>query len=105
MSSTHDSEHVPEQPHEHENVQIVLVAQINAPWVSRIPIDVRALVRTPNAAVGIRGGLHAIADIVRAAAKILADGRLEDVSPGQRPRLVVPAERADMSKPDARQQH
>ncbi|MEU6263012.1 hypothetical protein [Saccharopolyspora shandongensis] len=105
MSSTHDSEHVREQPHEHENVQIVLVAQINAPWVRRSLVGVGALVRTPSAAAGIRGGLHAIADIVRAAAKILAGGRLEDVSPEERPRLVVTAERADMSKPDARQQH
>ncbi|MEV0700569.1 hypothetical protein AB0I53_22010 [Saccharopolyspora sp. NPDC050389] len=105
MSSTHDSEHVPEQPHEHENVQIVLVAQINAPWVGRSLVDVGALVRTSNAAAGIRGCLHVIADIITAAAKVLADGRLEDVSPEERPRLVVTAERADMSKPDARQQH
>ncbi|MEV6229007.1 hypothetical protein AB0L88_14165 [Saccharopolyspora shandongensis] len=105
MSSTHDSEHVPEQPHEYETVQIVLVAQINAPWVSRSLVDVGALIRTPNVAAGIRGGLHAIADIVRATAKILADDRLEDVSPEERPRLVVTAERADMSKPDTRRQH
>ncbi|MEV0057455.1 hypothetical protein AB0H34_44080 [Saccharopolyspora shandongensis] len=94
-----------EQSHEYETVQIVLVAQINAPWVRRNLVDVGALVRTPNAAAGIRGGLHVIADIVRAAAKILADGRLEDVSPEERPRLVVTAERADMPKPDARRQH
>ncbi|TDD50152.1 hypothetical protein [Saccharopolyspora elongata] len=105
MLSTHDSEHVPEQPHKHENVQIVVVAQINAPWVSRSLVDVGALIRTPNAAAAIRGGLHVIADIVAAASKILSDGRLEDVPPEERPRLVVTAERADMPKPDARRQH
>ncbi|MEV5541814.1 hypothetical protein AB0L13_33730 [Saccharopolyspora shandongensis] len=83
----------------------MLVAQINAPWVNRSLVDVGALIRTPNVAAGIRGGLHVIADIVRAAAKILADGRLEDVSSEERPRLVVTAERADMSKPDAHRQH
>ncbi|MGW5642496.1 hypothetical protein ACWEV3_14460 [Saccharopolyspora sp. NPDC003752] len=101
MSSTHDSEHA----HEYETVQIVLVAQINAPWVSRSLVDVGTLIRTSNAAACIRGGLHVIADIVGAAAKILADGRLEDVSPEERPPLVVTAERADMPKSDARQQH
>ncbi|MGW1682742.1 hypothetical protein [Saccharopolyspora sp. NPDC002376] len=103
MSSTHRTEHVPEQPREHEDVQVLLVAQINLPWMRRGLVDAGVLVHTPNLTASVHGGLRMIANVVMAAAKPLATGRQEAASPEERPTLLVTSERTDSSKADARQ--